>query len=42
MGAETQTLGPGGVVWAPAGAPHGVSNPGPLPLVVLMGLAPWE
>lgn len=42
VGAETQTLGPGGVVWAPAGAPHGVSNPGPLPLVVLMGLAPWE
>lgn len=42
VGAETQTAGPGSVIWAPAGVPHGVENTGAARLVVLMGLAPWE
>lgn len=42
VGADQQTVAAGGVVWAPAGQPHGVSNPGPERLVILMGLAPWE
>jgi mannose-6-phosphate isomerase-like protein (cupin superfamily) len=42
VGDETKTIGAGGVVWAPAGVPHGVANRGDQRLVVLMGIAPWE
>ncbi len=42
VGAETGSAGPGVTVWAPAGAPHGVANPGPARLVLLVGIAPWK
>lgn len=42
VGAEARTVGAGGVVWAPAGVPHGVANRGAQRLIVLMGIAPWE
>lgn len=32
--------GPGEVVWTPAGVPHGVENPGPGRLTVVVGIAP--
>jgi len=35
-----QDAAPGQVVWAPAGAPHGVRNDGQTRLVVLIGMAP--
>ena len=41
VGDERRTAGPGGVVWAPAGVPHGVSNHGTDRLVVLVGIAPF-
>jgi mannose-6-phosphate isomerase-like protein (cupin superfamily) len=41
VGDERQTAGQGGVVWAPAGVPHGVSNRGADRLVVLVGIAPF-
>lgn len=40
VGAEAHTAGPGSVVWAPAGQPHGVTNAGAQRLVILMGIAP--
>jgi mannose-6-phosphate isomerase-like protein (cupin superfamily) len=42
VGEKTVALAAGGVVWAPAGVPHGVTNRGAQRLVVLMGIAPWE
>ena len=40
VGADDQEAGPGHVVWAPAGVPHGVRNAGLQRLVVLVGMAP--
>lgn len=40
VGEETQTAVAGGVVWAPAGVPHGVRNAGVVRLVIVMGIAP--
>src|SRR5262249_38704629 len=40
VGAETSDAGPGSVVWAPAGAPHGVANQGRTRLAILVGIAP--
>jgi quercetin dioxygenase-like cupin family protein len=40
VGGDEQLAGPGTVVWAPAGVPHGVRNPGQAPLVLLVGFAP--
>ena len=37
---ETRELGPGGIALAPAGAEHGVSNPGPERLTLLVFMAP--
>jgi quercetin dioxygenase-like cupin family protein len=42
VGDETHVAGAGGVVFAPAGVPHGVTNAGQARLVVLMGIAPWR
>jgi mannose-6-phosphate isomerase-like protein (cupin superfamily) len=41
VGTDRRTAGPGGVVWAPAGAPHGVVNRGTERLVLLVGIAPF-
>jgi len=40
VGDETQTVGVGGVVLAPAGVPHGVKNTGTARLIIFMGIAP--
>ena len=40
IGEETHEAGPGQVVWAPAGLPHGVRNQGDKRLVLLVGIAP--
>ncbi len=40
VGEERQKLGPGALVWAPAGASHGVRNVGGGRLVVLVVMAP--
>lgn len=40
VGADEQEAGPGSVVWAPAGVPHGVRNAGQERLAVLVGMAP--
>lgn len=40
VGGETQTIGPGNIIWAPAGAAHGVANSGAERLVILVGIAP--
>lgn len=40
VGDEEHLAGPGVVVWAPAGLPHGVRNAGAERLVLLMGIAP--
>jgi mannose-6-phosphate isomerase-like protein (cupin superfamily) len=37
---EIKDLGPGGIALAPAGAEHGVRNPGPERLVLLVFMAP--
>lgn len=37
---QVTEAGPGHVVWARAGAPHGVENRGSERLVILMGIAP--
>jgi mannose-6-phosphate isomerase-like protein (cupin superfamily) len=42
VGEKTIALAAGGVIWAPAGVPHGVTNRGAQRLVVLMGIAPRE
>ena len=36
----TYPAGPGMVIWAPAGVPHGVTNRGDTRLVLLVGIAP--
>ncbi len=40
LGDDTQTAGPGELVWAPAGLRHGVENRGEQRLTLLMGIAP--
>jgi mannose-6-phosphate isomerase-like protein (cupin superfamily) len=40
VGTETREVGPGTAVLAPAGAEHGVRNPGPGRLTVLVFMAP--
>ena len=40
VGDEQQPAGPGNVVWAPAGLPHGVRNAAQQRLVLLVGMAP--
>ena len=40
VGQEVAEAGPGDVVWAPAGIPHGVKNIGTATLVLVIGLAP--
>jgi quercetin dioxygenase-like cupin family protein len=40
VGQEVSTAGPGHVVWATAGVPHGVENQGPGRLTLLVGIAP--
>ncbi len=37
---QSRRCGPGDTIWAPAGELHGVVNPGPEPLVVLVAMAP--
>lgn len=38
VGSEQFHASAGEVIWAPAGIPHGVSNPGPDRLVLLVGI----
>ncbi len=40
VGEEVSEAGPGHVVWAEAGIPHGVENNGTERLVIFMGMAP--
>ena len=40
IGEEITEVGPGHVLWAAAGVPHGVQNTGSEQLVVFMGIAP--
>lgn len=40
IGGETHLLEPGGAALAPAGVEHGLTNPGPDNLVVLVVIAP--
>ena len=40
VGDEAREVGAGTVVWAPAGAPHGVENRGDTRLTLLVGIAP--
>jgi mannose-6-phosphate isomerase-like protein (cupin superfamily) len=40
LGERTTEVGPDRAVWAPAGLPHGVRNPGPGRLVLIVGIAP--
>ncbi len=40
VGQETKELGPGDIALAPAGSEHGVRNPGPERLTVLVYMAP--
>jgi mannose-6-phosphate isomerase-like protein (cupin superfamily) len=40
VGDAEQDVGPGSAVLAPAGEPHGVANPGPARLRVLVFMAP--
>ena len=40
VGDTISEVGPGNVVWAEAGVPHGVENKGSAQLVILMGIAP--
>lgn len=42
VGDETRRVGQGVIAWAPAGAPHGVSNHGSARLVLLVAIAPWK
>jgi quercetin dioxygenase-like cupin family protein len=42
VGEASRRAGPGSVVWAPAGAAHGVTNAGAARLVLLVGIAPWS
>ena len=40
VGAHQRRLGPGEAALAPAGADHGVENPGPAPAALLVFMAP--
>lgn len=40
IGGETRLIGAGGMAVAPAGVEHGMTNPGPGSLVVLVTIAP--
>lgn len=40
VGDEAREAGPGEIVWAAAGVPHGVENRGQARLVLLVGIAP--
>jgi mannose-6-phosphate isomerase-like protein (cupin superfamily) len=40
VGTETRSLTPGGIALAPAGAEHGVRNPGPDRLTLLVFMSP--
>lgn len=40
VGEDERTVGPGNAILAPAGAAHGISNPGPERLRVLVFMAP--
>ena len=40
VASERHDVGPGGVVWAPAGVPHGVTNSGTERLILLVAIAP--
>jgi len=40
IGDETRRIGPGGAAYAAPGEPHGVTNPGPERLSVLVFMAP--
>jgi quercetin dioxygenase-like cupin family protein len=40
IGSETRSLGPGGAAYAGPGEPHGVVNPGPGRLSLLVFMAP--
>lgn len=40
VGDESQEAGPGTVIWAAAGVPHGVENRGSVRLNVLVGMSP--
>ncbi|MCP5048315.1 MAG: cupin domain-containing protein [bacterium] len=40
LGDEVTPAGPGHVVWAEAGMPHGVENKSTEPLTIFMGIAP--
>ena len=40
VGTEERTVGPGALVCAPAGSEHGVVNPGPDRLMLLVVMAP--
>jgi mannose-6-phosphate isomerase-like protein (cupin superfamily) len=40
IGQDTKELGPGGIALAPAGLEHGVRNPGPERLTILVFMAP--
>lgn len=40
VGDAVQTLSAGALVFAPAGVPHGVKNPGPARLLVMVVMAP--
>lgn len=41
VGDERRSASAGGVVWAAAGVPHGVTNRGAERLVLLVGIAPF-
>lgn len=41
VGDERRSASEGGVVWAPAGVPHGVTNRSAERLVLLVGIAPF-
>ena len=41
VGNDRRVAKVGGVVWAPAGVPHGVTNRGDERLVLLVGIAPF-
>lgn len=40
VGETERTAGPGHIIWAPAGVPHGVRNTGQERLVLMVGMAP--
>jgi mannose-6-phosphate isomerase-like protein (cupin superfamily) len=40
VGEEVNEAGPGHIIWAEAGVPHGVENKGTERLVIFIGIAP--